>query len=110
MNAFRTPRQSNFPNFLNENAVCRGPDCPQSNDRIASLKRLAMVRPFATRRMSMRRILLPFSLLAAFVLPACATTAEDAAPAAAAPARSAAAPVAQLVRQVDIRSEERRVG
>jgi zinc protease len=70
-----------------------------------------MVRRFATRRISMRRILLPFSLLAAFALPACATTADEdggAAPArvAAAPAASGIAPVTDLVRRVDIPYEQ----
>jgi predicted Zn-dependent peptidase len=58
----------------------------------------------------MRRLLFPILLMSAFVLPACSTTASDDGPAmAAAPAasdKSRAAPVASLVRQVDIPYEQ----
>jgi zinc protease len=64
-----------------------------------------MVRRFETRRTSMRRLLLPFALLALSALAACTAAAADDAPATAesvAPAASRAAPVADLVRRVDI--------
>ena len=61
----------------------------------------------------MRRMFLPLAAIAAFALPACSTTAtEDAAPAGAAqrseaaPAASGVAPVASLVRRVDIPYEQ----
>ena len=57
----------------------------------------------------MRRLLFPLTLFAAFALPACATTADEAAGPAvadAAPAAAKPAPVAELVRRVDIPYEK----
>jgi predicted Zn-dependent peptidase len=55
----------------------------------------------------MRRLLLPLIMFSALALPACTTTtAEDAAVAAAPPAAAGVAPVADLVRRVDIPYEQ----